>query len=78
MKTYKMRGLALQAGQQSWVNLSLEFEGGRAFAIWDTIRVGNYALKARLEIDPGRLKPGDNESEFVYRGELVLPNPQNN
>lgn len=73
-----MRSRAVKDGQNSWIDLNVEFEGNRAFAIWETIQVGNYALKARLEIDPAKLRPSDNDYEFVYRGELVLPNPAHN
>ena len=78
-KMFKMRGLTLRQGKNTVIDLTLEFEGKRAFAIWDSIPVGNYELKARVEIDPKRLKPIRNHScDFLYRGELVLPEPQNN
>ena len=73
-----MRSRAYKDGRDSWVDLTVEFEGDRAFAVWETIRLGNYALKARVEIDPGQLRPADEEVDFVYRGELVLPTPYNN
>jgi len=79
VKSYKMRGLTLRNGKNTFVDLDLEFEGARAFAIWDSICVGNYELKARLELDPKRLKKVAGECcDFEYRGELVLPRPQDN
>jgi len=36
-------------------------------------------FKARVEIDPALLlKEGGRTWDFLYRGELVLPRPQNN
>ncbi len=79
MKTYKMRSLAIENGKNSLVDLRLEFDGSRAFAIWDAIPVGKYELRARLELNPELLervgKPG---YDFFYQGELVLPRPQDN
>ena len=79
VKSYKMRGLTLRNGQNTFVDLDLEFEGTRAFAIWDSICVGNYELKARLELDPKCLKKvASDYCDFEYKGELILPQPQNN
>jgi hypothetical protein len=78
MKTYKIRGRTYKDGRDSWIDLKLEFEGKRAFAVWDTVVVGNYALKARFEIDPKKIRPGSEEGDFEYRGELVVPVPENN
>jgi hypothetical protein len=78
-KMYRMRGLTLSNGKNKMIDLAVEFEGRRAFAIWDSISLGNFELKARLEIDPKRLKKITNDHcDFVYRGELVLPRPQDN
>ncbi len=78
-KKYTVRSLTLGHGKDSFVELNLEFEGKRAFVIWDSISVGNYQLKARLEIDPHLLqKDDDSESDFLYCGELILPRPENN
>ena len=61
------------------IDLDVEFDGKRAFVIWDSITMGNYLLKARLEIDPQLLHADASRScDYVYRGELVLPNPENN
>jgi hypothetical protein len=79
VKSYKMRGLTHRNGQNTFVDLDVEFEGTRAFAIWDSICVGKYELKARLEIDPKFLKKVASDCcDFEYKGELVLPQPQNN
>jgi hypothetical protein len=79
MKTYKMRGQTVQNGKNSYVDLHLEFEGKRAFVIWDTIPVGSYQLKARLELDPRHLKATNDKGwDFFYEGELVLPRPEHN
>ena len=78
-KTYTVRSLTLGHGKDSLVQLNLEFEGERAFVIWDSIPVGNYQLKARLEIDPHLLQKSESPgSDFLYCGELVLPKPENN
>jgi hypothetical protein len=79
VKLYKMRGLTLKNGKNTTIDLDLEFEGKRAFAIWDSISLGDYELKARVEIDPRRLKKMHGHCcDFLYNGELVLPQPQNN
>jgi len=78
-KLYRMRGLTLKNGHNTVIDLDLEFDGKRAFAIWDSVSVGNYELKARVEIDPARLKKITEDCcDFFYGGELVLPQPQNN
>jgi hypothetical protein len=74
-----MRGLTLRNGKQATIELDLEFEGNRAFAIWDSVSLGAYELKARLELNPRLLKKDSSRScDFVYRGKLVLPRPENN
>ena len=79
VKLYKMRGLSHQEGKNRLVDLDLEFDGKRAFAIWDSICLGNYKFKARLEINPRLLKKISDECcDFFYRGKLILPTPQNN
>ena len=66
-------------GKLEFINLDLEFDGKRAFVIWDSIAVGNYQLKARVEIDPRLLRAdSDRQCDFVYNGELVLPRPEDN
>jgi len=66
-------------GKIKHIDLDVEFDGKRAFVIWDSITMGNYLLKARVEIDPQMLHADTSRScDYVYRGELVLPNPENN
>jgi len=79
VKMYKMRGLTVKNGRPSFVNLDLEFEGKRAYVIWDSVILGAYLLKARLEIDPGLLlKDSGREWDYLYRGKLELPKPELN
>jgi len=79
VKSYKLRGLTLKNGKQATIEMDLEFEGKRAFAIWDSVSVGAYELKARVELNPKLLKKDTSLCcDFVYRGELVLPRPENN
>jgi hypothetical protein len=79
MKIYTMRSYAVENGQDSVVDLRLEFEGQRAFVIWDTIPFGEYQLTARLEINPKLLEKAPEPGyDFFYQGELVLPRPENN
>ncbi len=74
---YNMQSLKVKNGKSGFINLDLEFEGKRAFVVWDAISVGDYLLKARVEIDPGLLQKGT-QSAYSYSGQLVLPNPRNN
>ena len=79
IKTFKMRGLAANKGQNSFVDLCLEFEGPRAFVVWDSIPLGDFELKARLEINPDLLQKADDLGwDYFYSGRLVLPRPENN
>lgn len=79
MKIYKLRSHTVENGRDSFVDLRLQFEGDRAFAIWETFPIGNYELAARLELNPKLLqKAGNQPYDFIYRGELVLPRPQDN
>ena len=78
-KTYKMRSHTAEEGKNATVDLPLEFEGKRAFAIWDSITFGNLKFMARVEIDPDLLQKGDyREFDYFYSGQLVLPRPENN
>lgn len=79
MKTYTLRSVTVDNGKNFVADLQLEFEGKRAFVIWDTIPLGGYELKARLEIDPRLLRKVRSQPwDFFYHGELVLPRPQDN
>ena len=76
---YTLRSLTVKNGKNTFVELDLEFEGHRAFVIWDSISFGNCRLKALLEIDPERLvKMGECHPEYEYRGEIELPRPEDN
>lgn len=79
VKSYKMRGLTLKNGKRAPIEMNVEFEGKRAFAIWDSVSLGAYELKARVELNPKLLKKDTSLScDFVYRGKLVLPRPEDN
>jgi hypothetical protein len=78
-KMFKMRGCTSEKGQTAFVELDVEFEGKRAFAIWDSVSIGNYFFKARLELNPRLLKKiKGKRCDYLYRGRLVLPRPQDN
>ena len=79
LKSYRMRSLTVKNGKATFVDLDLEFEGNRAFVVWDSITCGKFMLKARVEIDPRLLKTDPGLScDYLYNGELILPRPQNN
>ena len=79
VKLYRLRSLTVENGKDTLIDLTLEFEGKRAFAIWEFIPVGDYQLKARLELDPSLLQRVTNPAcDFYYHGQLVLPRPQDN
>ncbi len=79
LKMYKMRSLAVENGKTAFVSLKLEFDGKRAFVIWDSVSLGAFMLKARMEIDPRLLlKDTGRDWDYLYRGKLVLPRPENN
>jgi hypothetical protein len=66
-------------GKMACIDVNLEFEGERAYVVWDSITLGQYKLKASVEIDPDLLqKTAGRGCDYFYRGELVLPRPQNN
>jgi hypothetical protein len=75
----KLRGSPGKGKSGKLLDLPLEFEGERAFVIWDCIKLGQYQFKTRIEIDPRRLKKiGRLGDEFSYGGNLPLPRPQDN
>ena len=79
VKLFKMRSLTVDNGKSAFVDVNLEFEGKRAFVIWDSVVLGDYKLKARVEIDPELLqKSGGRGCDYYYRGQLILPRPENN
>ena len=78
-KMYRVRSAALEPGKKEFVDLDLEFEGARAFVIWDSILLGKCQVKVRMEIDPQLLLRDAGEGwDFLYQGSLVLPQPRNN
>jgi len=79
LKSYRMRSLTVENGKTTFIDLDLEFEGDRAFVIWDSITLGNFLLKARVEIDPKLLQTDAGRGcDYFYHGELILPRPQDN
>jgi hypothetical protein len=78
-KHKRLRGLAASDGKKTALDLPLEFEGRRAYVVWDLVRLGHHELKARIEIDPQLLEEAGGEGlDYLYRGPLVLPRPENN
>ncbi len=78
-KLYRMRSVTVAHGKPSFIDLDLEFEGRRAFVVWDSIPLGAFLVKARLEIDPDLLQENSGRGyDYYYSGELVLPRPENN
>jgi len=74
-----MRSLTVENGKTAFVDMDLEFEGDRAFVVWDAISLGKLVLKARVEIDPTLLKTDPGRGcDYFYHGELILPRPRNN
>ena len=79
VKFYKMRGLTQKSDLPAPIDLELEFDGNRAFAVWESFQIGKYEFKARLEINPRLLKKlQSSNSNYLYRGELQVPRPQDN
>jgi hypothetical protein len=79
LKLYRVRSLTVEKGKAAFIELNLEFEGQRAFVVWDSIAVGTFLLKARVEIDPTLLQTSHGRGcDYFYCGELVLPRPANN
>ncbi len=79
LKRYIMRSMAMKRGMKAPVDLPVEFEGARAFVVWDSLVLGGFELKARVEINPTLLTPmAAGGYDFVYHGHLVLPRPENN
>ena len=72
--------LAVPTGNHSHINLPLEFEGNRAFAIWDTVNIRGYRFKMRIEVNPKllRKKGGNQNPAYQYCGKLPLPRPELN
>jgi len=75
----RLRHLARENGRGKLVELPLEFDGKRAFVIWDWAVLGRRQFTARIEIDPRLLQRiSGSTMDYAYRGRLVLPRPQDN
>ena len=75
----RLRHLARENGRRKLVELPLEFEGNRAFVIWDWARLGQQNFTARIEINPKLLQRiSGTGCDYSYSGPLVLPRPQDN
>ncbi len=67
------------AGRSAEFNFPLEFEGHRAYVIFDSVNLGKLLFKTRIEIDPKLVqKLSRGGKDYCYRGELDLPRPENN
>ncbi len=78
-KHTRLKYLAVRKDKTKVLHLPLEFEGNRAFAVWDSVALGKLLLKARIELNPRLLrKPGGSNAPFEYTGKLVLPAPETN
>jgi hypothetical protein len=67
------------AGNDALKDFPLEFEGTRAYLVWDTVSVGNLLLKARVELNPKFIRRLDGRGyHYYYRGRITLPCPENN
>jgi|GEM_PF-2946277 len=78
-KPKRLRHLSVNNGQRTPIDLPLEFEGRRAFVLWDLVVLGSHQFKVRIEIDPKLLDRSDGpRGHYAYRGHLVLPRPQDN
>jgi hypothetical protein len=72
--------LSVPTGKNSHINLPLEFEGTRAFAVWDTVKIRGYRFQMRIEVNPKLLRKqhGDECPAYLYCGKLPLPRPELN
>ena len=78
-KRYKVRSVAPGCGEQRSVDFDMEFEGNRAFVVLDSVTMGKFQLKARVEIDPALLLAAPGRGcDYLYQGQLILPRPENN
>ena len=67
------------AGKDALKDYQLEFEGTRAYLVWDAVSVGCLLFKARVELNPRLLRRIDEgSSKYYYRGKITLPRPENN
>ena len=78
-KLCKMRSLTTGDSSELSASLDIKFEGKRASVIWDSITVGDFYFRARLEIDLKWLRKAERPSgEYLHCGNLVLPRPDPN
>jgi hypothetical protein len=76
-KIYKVRSQA--PSKSNFIEVNMEFDGDRAFVVLDSIHLGKFELKARVEIDPALLQAAAGRGcDYFYRGQLVLPRPEHN
>ena len=75
----RLRHLARDKGHGQFLELPLEFEGKRAFVVWDWAVLGQCRFTARIEINPKLLQRiGGTHTDYCYHGQLVLPRPEDN
>jgi hypothetical protein len=68
-----------RAGKDALKDFQLEFDGTRAYLVWDAVSVGCLLFKARVELNPRLLRRIDGgSSKYYYRGKITLPRPENN
>lgn len=69
----------LKDGKTALKEFQLEFEGTRAYLVWDDYNIGRLLFKARVELNPRLLrKPDRQSSKYYYRGKITLPHPEDN
>ena len=78
--TIKVRAKVCQRiGNHSLRSFQLEFDGTRAYLVWDVFSVGSLLIKARVELNPRLLRKIDaRSSDYYYRGKISLPRPEDN
>jgi hypothetical protein len=68
-----------RAGKVALQDYQLEFEGRRAFLVWDVVSVGTLLFKTRVELNPKLLRKLDVRGlGYYYRGKVRLPRPEHN
>jgi hypothetical protein len=66
-------------GKKALKEFQLEFEGTRAYLVWDTFNIGRLLFRARVELNPRLLRKLDKQSsKYYYRGKITLPHPEDN
>ena len=67
------------AGKKILMHFPLDFEGTRAYLVWETFKVGKQIFTARVEVNPRLLRRiAGKSSNYSYRGKITLPQPENN